>query len=215
MKTDNAHHSPAAGESHGPHAFDDPTQAARRLDASERDEWQKPADVIASFHLSADATIVDLGAGTGYFTIRLAPHVKNGQVIAVDAEPKMVAYLKERAAQLGLTNIAARLAPPGGQVDLPAPVDLVLCVDTYHHLAERVAYFAPYRRQLKAGGRVVIIDHAARSQIGSAQHRLPPETVKAEMHAAGFALVADLDFLPYQFYLVFAPAAAAQTGDTN
>jgi cyclopropane fatty-acyl-phospholipid synthase-like methyltransferase len=200
MKQDHEHHSPH-------HRFDDPSALATHLDAPERDVWQQPEAVIESFQLADDATVAEIGPATGYFAVRLARRLKHGTVIGLDAEPKMVAYLQQRAAELGLTNIDARLAHSDQAIDLHQPVDLLLCVDTYHHLTDRVVYFSTCRHQLKADGKLIIIDRAANAPEGPpAGHRIPSATVKEELTNAGFTCVAELDFLlPYQYYLAFRP----------
>lgn len=207
MRHEHGHHTPPGGAPHAHHSFDDPAAFAQRLDAPERDVWQKPEHVIASFQLSPDATVAEIGAGTGYFVVRLARHLPNGTVIGLDAEPKMVAYVQQRAAELGLTNVDVRLAQQDAASALHEQVDLLLCVDTYHHLADRVAFFATYLTHLKVGGKLVIIDRALNAPEGPpADHRLSPETVKQELTQAGFTPVADMDFLlPYQYYLMFTP----------
>ncbi len=211
MKHEHGHDTPASGGPHAHHSFDDPAAFAQRLDAPERDAWQKPDEVLASFQLSDDATVAEIGAGTGYFVVRLARHLTNGTVIGLDAEPKMVAYVQQRAEELGLTNVDARLAQQDAASALHEQVDLLLCVDTYHHLADRVAYFSTYLHHLTVGGKLIIIDRALSAPEGPpADHRLSPETVKQELTRAGFTLVTEIDFLlPYQYYLVFQPTDAS------
>lgn len=210
MKHDHGHDTPHSGERHA-HGFDDPSVLAERFDAPERDAWQKPEEVIASFQLSGDATVAEIGAGTGYFVVRLARHLDKGTVIGLDAEPKMVAYLRQRAAELGLANVDARLVQQNEAIPLEEPVDLLLCVDTYHHLPDRVALFSTYREHLKRGGTLVIIDRDIDAPEGPpAELRLSTETVKRELAEAGFTLVTDLDFLqPHQYCLGFAPTDAS------
>lgn len=186
------------------HKFDDVEELSKRFDAAERDEWQMTEEAIDSFDLTDDATVAEVGAGSGYFTVRLAERLRRGKVIGLDKEPEMVAYLKNRAEKLGLTNVDARLAKTGAEVDLEEKVDLILCVDTYHHMPNTVSYFSSFIEHLKTGGRLVIIDRKTSSPEGPpSEHGTPPELVKKEMEEAGFKPVKDLDFLPYQFYIVF------------
>ena len=212
MKHTHDHHDPPADDPHASHhhGFDDPSAFAQRFDAPERDAWQKPEEVIASFHLPTDATVAEIGAGTGYFVVRLARHLSNGTVIGLDAEPKMVEYLRHRAAGLGLTNVDARLVRPADAIPLTEQLDLLLCVDAYHHMSERVSLFSNYREHLKDGGNLVIIDRAADAPDGPpAEYRLSTKTVKEELTAAGFTVVADKDFLlPHQNFLVFRPTTS-------
>ena len=88
--------------------------------------------------------------------------------------------------------------------NLPEPVDLILVVDTYHHIDDRSRYFAALQSSLRPGGRLVIIDFKADSPNGPPpQHRIPPERVTQELAAAGFTLADKIEFLPRQYGLIF------------
>ena len=141
---------------HHEHRFKDAERWARAFDDPERDAWQKPDEVIRALALPPDAVVADIGSGTGYFAVRLARAVPRGHVYGADLEPDMVKYLAERGRREAITNLTAVQAAPDDP-RLPRPVDLVLLVDTYHHVAERPAYFARLRRSLKPDGRVAII----------------------------------------------------------
>lgn len=166
MNHDHGTESRSSCEQHIHHGFADVNAVARRLETRERDAWQKPEEVIASFQLPSDALVAEIGAGTGYFVVRLAEVLSDGAVIGLDAEPKMVAYLRRRAADLGLANLDARLVRPSAPIPLAEPVDLLLCVDTYHHIPHRVSLFAHYAQHLKRGGRLVVIDRPASAPEG-------------------------------------------------
>lgn len=191
---------------HDHHRFNDAQKWAQVFDDPARDAWQKPHEVIQALKLAPGAAVADIGAGTGYFAARLAHMLPAGRVYAVDLEPDMVRHLGERAKRENLANLTA---VPGtrGSPNLPAPVDLVLLVDVYHHIDGRAQYFAGLRNALKAGGRVAVIDFRMDATIGpSKSMRIAPERVKTEMAQAGFALAAEHTFLPQQYFLVFAPA---------
>ncbi len=185
--------------------FDDAERWSRVFDDPARDAWQKPAEVIRALKLAPDAVVADIGSGTGYFAVRLARAVPQGRVYGADIGPDMVRFLNERAAKEQLANLASHVA---GEADpkLPAPVDLALLVDTYHHIGARPKYFATVARSLKPGGRVAIIDFTLDSPVGPPRrHRIAPGEVKAEMERAGYRLVEEYGFLPHQYFLVFAP----------
>jgi cyclopropane fatty-acyl-phospholipid synthase-like methyltransferase len=183
--------------------FEDAEQWATVFEDPARDAWQKPAAVIDALALVPSAKVADLGAGTGYFAVRVARRVPQGVVYAVDVEPDMVRYLGERAAREGLRNLQPLLAT-ASDAKLPEPVDVVLVVDTYHHIGERVGYFSRLAQSLRPGGRLVIIDFTQQSPIGPpAQHRISPERVADELRAAGYAQTAAHDVLPHQYFLVF------------
>ena len=99
-----------------------------------------------------------------------------------------------------LTPVQART----DATDLPEPVDLILVVDTYHHIDDRIRYFAALQSSLRPGGRLVIIDFKADSPNGPpAQHRISPERVGEELAAAGYMLIEKFEFLPRQYGLIF------------
>ena len=125
-------------------------------------------------------------------------------MFAVDIEPAMVEYLTKRAASDGLPNMRAVQAS-GDSPNLPEPVDVVLVVDTFHHIGNRAAYFAGVRQQLRPGGRVAIVDFRkdAPGEGPPANFRFTPEQISAEMDAAGFVLDQRHDFLPRQHFLVY------------
>jgi len=153
------------------------------------------------------ARVADLGAGTGYFSARLANMLQKGLVYAVDIEPDMVRFLSERAKREGLRNMVAVAGIPDNP-RLPEKVDLILLVDVYHHIEDRARYFRRLSASLRPGGRIAVIDFTLDSPEGPPRAaRVAPEKVKAEMQAAGHVLAAEHRFLPYQYFLVFRPAS--------
>jgi SAM-dependent methyltransferase len=130
-------------------------------------------------------------------------------VYAVEPEPKLLAHLRARAEQEGTPNVIPVLGslddprlPPGG-------VDLVLIVDTYHHIDDRRAYVQRLQRMLAPGGRVAIVDWQKRKlPVGPGMdHKLAREQVVGEMEASGYRLTAEPDVLAYQYFLIFTPEA--------
>lgn len=199
----------AAAQQHQPgkpdhmdHKFDDPARFAKSFDDPARDAWQMPARVIDALQLTAGMKVADIGAGTGYFSTRLA-RIGGVRVFAVDIEPKMIAYLTQRAQQEGLANITGVRAG-AATANLPEPVDVILVVDTYHHLPNRPSYFRELKKSLRPGGRVAIVDFRKDAPEGPPAHfRFTPEQIQAEMEEAGYALHASHDFLPRQHFLIF------------
>jgi SAM-dependent methyltransferase len=188
------------------HSFDDAQRWAQVFDDPGRDAWQKPHEVIQALGLAPNALVADLGAGTGYFAARLANMLPKGRVYAVDIAPDMVRYLEARAKRERLSNIVALQGEPDDP-KLPERVDLVLLVDVYHHVEDRVGYFRRLSGYLRPGGRVAIVDFKLDAPRGPPRAaRIAPEVVKAEMGAAGYALSAEYGFLPDQYLLVFRPA---------
>lgn len=188
------------------HHFSDAERWAQVFDDPARDKWQKPDQVVAALDLAPDARVADIGSGTGYFSVRLARAVPKGKVYGADLEPDMVKYLNARAEKQNLPNLSSHVAA-ADDPKLPEPVDLVLVVDTYHHIGARADYFARLRDRLRPGGRVAIIDFKPDSPTGPpAAGRIAADTVEKEMAQAGYRRLAAHDFLPYQYFLVFAPA---------
>ena len=187
------------------HHFRDAERWAHVFDDPARDAWQKPHEVIQALKLPPDALVADLGAGTGYFAVRLANMLPKGRVYAVDVEPDMVRYLTERAKKEKRDNLVAVAGAPDDP-RLPAKVDLILLVDVYHHIESRTAYFRRLREALKPGGRIAVIDFRLDSPAGPPRAaRIAPERVVEELKAAGYALAGQHDFLPRQYFLVFRP----------
>jgi SAM-dependent methyltransferase len=179
------------------HTFSGAERWARVFDDPRRDEWQKPHEVIAALKLAADAKVADIGAGTGYFSVRLAHFVPKGRVYGVDIEPDMVRYLAARAQREHLANLTSLQGAPDDP-RLPEPVDLVLIVDTYHHIGAREQYFRRLLSSLKPGARVAIIDFTAEAPMGPPpSSRVASERVRAEMDAAGYAFAQAHTFLPH------------------
>lgn len=169
-----------------------------------RDQWQQPEKVIAALGLKPGDIVADLGSGGGYFTFRLAQAVApNGKVYAVDIDHDMVALVAERARKEAPSIVATVLAKADDPA-LPSAVDLVFTSNTYHHIDNRVAYFATLRKYLRPGGRVAIIDFDRRAWIeGLLRHYTPSEFIQREMEQAGYVLQKSYDFLDRQSFLLF------------
>ncbi|OGA72172.1 MAG: hypothetical protein A3G81_32820 [Betaproteobacteria bacterium RIFCSPLOWO2_12_FULL_65_14] len=192
------------------HSFGGAERWAHVFDDPKRDAWQKPHEVIQALALKPGAVVADIGAGTGYFAVRLANMVPGGRVYGVDVEPDMVKYLAERAKREQRANLVAIAGAPDDP-RLPEKVDLALLVDVFHHIDERSRYFRKLRASLKPGGRVAIIDFKPDSPEGPPPAaRIAAARVIAELQAAGYALAQEHRFLPYQYFLVFEPKRAAQ-----
>ena len=200
-----ASHAMAQAPQSHQHSFGEAEKWAHVFDDPKRDAWQKPHEVIQALALKPDAVVADIGAGTGYFAVRLANMLRKGRVYAVDVEPEMVKYLGERAKREKLANVTAVQGIPDDP-RLPDKVDLILLVDVYHHIDARERYFEKLKSALKPGGRVAIVDFRLDSNQGPPRHaRIAAERVKAELSAAGYTLSQEHRFLPNQYFLVFAP----------
>ena len=188
---------------HMEHRFDDPERYAKSFDDPARDAWQMPDRVIDALALAPGQVVADLGAGTGYFTVRLARAAARPTVYAVDIERAMVDYITQRSAKEGLKQVVA-VQGTATTANLPEPVDVVLVVDTYHHIPNRPAYFRALRKSMKPAGRLAIIDFRKGAPSGPPEEfRFTPEQITAELKQAGFSLQTRHDFLPRQLFLVY------------
>jgi ubiquinone/menaquinone biosynthesis C-methylase UbiE len=192
---------------HMQHRFDDPERFAKAFDDPERDTWQMPGRVIELLGLRPDSAVADIGAGTGYFSMRLARAVPKGTVYAVDVEPAMLEFLRKRAQTEHASNVVP-LQAAAASPNLPKPVDAILIVNTYHHLPSRVTYFGELKRSLHTGGRVAIVDYRKDAPDGPPpEFRFDAAQIIDEMQRAGYRLEARHDFLPRQHFLVFRPGS--------
>ncbi len=186
-----------------PHRFEDANHWAKVFDDPSRDAWQHPDDIIASLALAPDMTVADVGAGTGYFTMRLARAVPSGHVIANDIEPDMVRYLNERAAKEHATNVTAVLGTADDPKLPPASCDRILIVDVWHHVADRRAFAAKLAAALEPGGQIAIVDFTMAATHGPPKHhRLAPEAIIADLASAGLQAHVSPVALPEQFIVV-------------
>jgi SAM-dependent methyltransferase len=198
-------HGTAPPLQHMEHRFDDADRYAKTFDDPARDAWQMPDRVIEALGLARGQAVADIGAGTGYFSVRLARSKASPIVFAADIEPSMVDHLTKRAAKEGLTNLVPVLAA-AKFANLPRAVDLALIVDTYHHIADRPAYFRELRSSLRPGGRLAIVDFKKDSPEGPpVEFRFTAAEIARELDLAGFRLIAEHTFLPRQLFLVFEP----------
>jgi SAM-dependent methyltransferase len=197
------HGKPNHDDATSSHRFSDAETWANRFEDPARDAWQLPDSVVATLAVRDDLVIADIGSATGYFPIRFARACPAGQVIGADVEAEMVWYLNERSRREELPNLVSVLAAPDDP-HLPTKADLVFLCNTYHHIDNRIAYFTRLKGQLRLGGRVAVVDYRPTSHRGP-PHKLAMEEVATELAAAGYALVENHDFLPEQYFLVFAP----------
>jgi len=191
-------------------------QYLEHLDSPERDQYQKPFQVIEALNLKPGQAVADLGSGSGYFTRRLVGAVtESGKVYAIDVEPEMLQYVENSLVHTHAPYNAEFILARPDNPKLPVEsVDLIFVCNVFHHLEDRTSYFRNVRSALKSGGRIAIIDfyHDERSgDLGfPKQHLVPQEKAMAEMTAAGYRLEREHDFLPRQYFLEFVPRPSAQ-----
>ena len=188
-----------------------------RLESPERAAWQKPDEVVAALGVRPGATACDVGAGPGYFTLRLARAVgPSGRVYGVDVDPRMTRLLGERAAAAGLANVIPLLAPEGDGLP-PEPCDLILLVNAFHHFPDGPGYLARLAGALAPGGRLALVEfHEGDLPVGPPpEHRVTRAAIDAAARAAGLGVASEHRFLPYQWLLLLArgrPGGASGPG---
>jgi ubiquinone/menaquinone biosynthesis C-methylase UbiE len=150
--------------------------------------------------------VADIGAGTGYFSRRLAKAVApEGKVYAVDIAADILGYLKERADKENIHNLETIVSHEDDPMLPASAVDLAFFCDTTHHIPNRMNFYRKLARALKEHGRMAIVDYPP----DSSQHPHSPDQLVprsqaiSEAEEAGFTLVKDLQFLPRQYFLVF------------
>ncbi|MCK6547156.1 class I SAM-dependent methyltransferase [Myxococcota bacterium] len=183
------------------HGFKDADQWSKVFDSADRDAWQKPTEVVAAMKIGAGMIIADIGAGTGYFLPHLSKAAGDGgQVLGLDIEPDMVAFMTARAEREKLTNVKARQIGTDGPGLDAASVDRILIVDTWHHIDARPAYAAKLKDALKPGGAIYVVDFTLEANQGPPkQHRLSAEAVAKELEAGGLKTKILEETLPDQY----------------
>lgn len=212
-----AHEHAASAHTRGPHAhthehhhgaYGNPQDLAayvqRQLDPA-RAEWQKPDRVVKALGLKRGAVVADIGAGPGFWALRLARSVgTSGHVFAVEPEPHIIEILRERVTQARVANVTPVLGRADDPLLPPESCDVVLIVNTYHHFPDGPAFLRKVRHVLRRGGRIVNVDFAKReTPVGPpVEHRVAREDFLRDAKKAGLALVAEHAFLPHQYFLV-------------
>jgi len=173
------------------------------LDRPDRAEREQPDKLLDALVLTPDMTVADVGAGTGYFTVRLAKRVKT--VHATDLQPEMLHLLDERLAKQHIANVVLHQA---GDHDAALPAgccDLVLMVDVYHELVDLSGVLAGVRKALEPGGRLVLVEYRGEdpSVRIKPEHKMTLAQVRAELEPLGWHFEQSLEFLPDQHVIIF------------
>ncbi|HVR83598.1 MAG TPA: methyltransferase domain-containing protein [Planctomycetota bacterium] len=179
------------------------------LDRPEREDEEQPAKVIEALELKGGEVIADLGAGSGYFTFRLAPKVGDkGRILAVEIQDEMIAELKKRIDKNKVMNVETIKCTESDPRLPEAGVDIVLMVDVYHEIAFPYEVMTAIRKALKPGGRVVFIEYRKEDPKVPIKevHKMSIEQLKKEMAVVGLGHVKTVDTLPRQHIAIFGKA---------
>lgn len=185
--------------------FGDIAKYIEFLERPDRAAWQKPDAVVAALDLGGDEVVLDVGAGSGYFSFRFAKAVRQGKVIAGDTEPEMVRHLHHRAMTEGIANVEARIIEPGDP-GVDTSVDLVFVCDVLHHVAAQQEWLSKIARGMKTGSRLALIEFKEGSlpQGPPEGAKIPRRELVALGERVGLQLAEDHEgLLPYQVFLVF------------
>lgn len=173
------------------------------LDRADREAREQPEKVLDWLNIDPKATVADVGAGTGYFTVRLAKRAK--EVLATELQPEMLRLLDHRVSAEKLTNVRL-IRGTDEQVKLPERCcDLVLMVDVYHELTKPPAVMAGIRRALKPSGRLVLVEYKGEdpSIPIKPEHKMTLPQIKKEIEALGFVFFTSLEELHDQRVVIF------------
>ncbi|MBX7080361.1 MAG: class I SAM-dependent methyltransferase [Nannocystaceae bacterium] len=194
-----------------PQHYEDPKAMIAVFEAANRDPWQQPDRVVKALPIDRrDMVLADIGAGSGYFTRRLAARVPEGRVFAVDVDGEFADYLLAHREQWGTPNIEPRLAMYEDPMLPVGELDLVFTANTYAYIRDRVAYFRKVREALRPGGRLVVIDFLPQAQVPATmapdpRYRVARDAAVRELELAGFRVVDEPNFLALQWFLVLEP----------
>ncbi len=179
---------------------------AEWLERSSREVEEAPAKLMAALKLKPGMAVADIGAGSGYFTRRIARQVgAEGIVYAVEIQPEMLKILEAKMKKGGLTNYRSVLGTEKNPKLAARSIDLALMVDVYHEFAFPHEMMTAIWKALKPGGRVVLVEYRGEDDWVPIKplHKMTQAQVKKEAAAQGFKWIETLDVLPRQHILVF------------
>jgi len=181
------------------------------LTREDRERYEEPEKVLDALDIRKGMTVADVGAGVGYFTLRLAKRVTDsGRVLAVDVQPEMLSLLRKNAEREKLNNIDLLLGTPTDPDLPPNSVDLALLVDVYHEFEYPEEMIRSIRNSLKPDGRLVLVEYRGEDPKVpiKPEHKMTVKQVLSEIEPMGFRLKEKLDFLAWQHILIFVNAGS-------
>jgi precorrin-6B methylase 2 len=175
------------------------------LERTDREKEEAPSKAIALLELKPDDVLADIGAGSGYYSFRIARKLPRGKVVAVDIQPEMLDFLKTESAKLGVTNVQPHLGAIDDVKLPPASIDAALMVDAYHEFDHPVEMLASLRSALKPKGRIYVLEYRAEDDNVPIKphHKMTEAQARKEFEAAGFRFVINKPDLPWQHLMIF------------
>jgi len=187
------------------------------LERPARERQERTDLLISRLPVEPDFGVADIGAGTGYFAFPVARRVPRGQVYAVDIQPEMLDYIRQRIGESGQDNVIpvlGTITDPGLE---PGSIDLAYIVDAYHEFSHPREMGLALVRSLRPGGRLILIEYRAedRSVPIKPLHKMTEAQARREMAAIGLRWVRTEDYLPQQHVLIFEKPAADTKGEES
>lgn len=180
-------------------------QAADWLNRPGRIQEEMPDEVVTNMNLRSDEVVADIGAGSGYFSFRIAAKVPDGKVMAVDIQPEMLQLIEERMSEEGVSNIERVL----GEIDdpnlPPESIDAAIMVDAYHEFSHPFEMIDGINRALRPGGRIFLLEYRGEDASVPIRplHKMTELQAVKEMSVFGLEWTDTLDFLPWQHMMIF------------
>jgi ubiquinone/menaquinone biosynthesis C-methylase UbiE len=185
--------------------FDDVEKYIAFLEKEDRATWQKPDEVVAALGLKGNETLVDVGAGSGYFTLRFAKALPRGRVIAADFEAEMIRHIHHRVMSDGIKNIQVVLTKPDDP-EVTQDADWVFICDVLHHISDRSAWLGRIAAEMKSGAKLALIEfkEGTLPEGPPASAKISRTQLLSLASKAGLAFETEkVNVLPYQVYFVF------------
>jgi ubiquinone/menaquinone biosynthesis C-methylase UbiE len=197
---------PTSGQQRDTHPRLFPPEQLVLLEGADRSEWQQPERVMDALLIADGFRVADVGAGGGWFTIRLARRVgPNGRVYAEDIQREMIASIEQRVKREDLKNVEIR-SGTASDPNLPKGLNAVLMVDTYPQIREPIAVLTSIAASLAPNGKLGIVDFKPDGAGGpgpNLSERISPDVIKRQAAAAGLKFLSHETFLKYQYLLIF------------
>jgi len=187
------------------------------LEGPDRDAWQMPDAVMDALGVADGSAVADIGAGGGWFTVRLARRVgPNGTVYAEDVQTQMLEAIRRRVEREGLRNVRTVKGDTTNPHLPPSSVDAIIVVDAYHEFENPVALLGHLARALRPGGRLGVVNFTKEGggPGPAAEERVEESRVVREAALAGLTLLRRETFLPFHYYLIFVRNGDTPTGQT-
>ena len=163
---------------------------------------------MGNLPINSKSVVADIGAGSGYYTFRIAPLVSEGKVYAVDIQQEAVDYIRNKSSELGVENVIP-LKGTEKSPNLPeGEVDLVILVDVYHELSYPQEMLSAIYKSLKPDGKILLLEYKGEDPSIAIKplHKMTEKQAEKELKTNGFELVKNGKFLPIQHYLIFEKA---------